>query len=118
MPGLLEFGQPVLFANPLDISQVEIAVGLAWCSDANEGQFRLTNRLAWIASGPQSAGLDSCCDDFTDIFFNDGTLPAVVQIDRCRERVDSNNFMSIIGETARRHGPHITQPKMLTFMSF
>jgi len=66
-----------LFADPSDISQIEIAVGLAWCPDANEGEFRLADRLVWIAGGAQSAALGSCCDDFTDICFNDGRLPAV-----------------------------------------
>jgi hypothetical protein len=60
--------------------------------------FRLADRLAWIAGGVQSAGVGSCCDDFSDICFNDGRLPAVAQSDLCRNRADSNDFMSIIGE--------------------
>lgn len=35
-----------------DVSQVEISVGLAWCSDTNEGHFRLVDRFARITGGP------------------------------------------------------------------
>src|SRR5262249_4709682 len=100
-----------LFANSSDISQVEIAVNLAWCPNANEGQFRLADRLAWIAGGAQSTSLRSCCDNFTDLCFNDGRLPTVDQIDLCRNRVDSDDFMSIIGEATRRNCTDITQSK-------
>src|ERR1700674_3842579 len=96
-------------------SEVEIAVGLARCSDTNEGQLRLADRFAWIAGGTQPAGLGSGSDDFADVGFNDGRLPAVDQINLCRERVDTDNFMSIIGETSRRNRPHITQTEDANF---
>jgi hypothetical protein len=69
----------------------------------------------WIARGAQPASLGSCRDDFSDICFNDGTLPAVDQIDLCPERVGSNNFMPIMGETARRKRPLVTQPEDANF---
>ena len=100
-----------LFANPSDISQVKIAIGLARCADANEGQFRLSDRLDWIARGAQPASLGSHCDDLTDVCLNDGRLSTIDQVDLGRERVDTNDFMSIIGETPRRNGADIAQSK-------
>src|ERR1019366_4522362 len=98
-----------LFANPPNVFQVEVAVGLARCADANEGQFRLANRLDWIAGGVQPAGSSSGGDDLTDVHFNDGRLATVDQVDFGRERVDPDDFMSIMGETPRRNRADITQ---------
>jgi hypothetical protein len=100
-----------LFANPSDISQIEIAVRLTRRTDANEGQFRLADRLYGIASSTQPARLDSGGHDFPDVCFNDGRLPAVDQVDFGRERVDPNDLMSVIGEATRRNGSDITQSK-------
>jgi len=100
-----------LFANSSDISQVEIAVGLARCANANERQFRLANPLAWITGSAQPAGLDSGGYDFPDVCFNDRRLPTVDQVDFGRERVDSNDLMSVIGEAPRGNGSDITQSK-------
>jgi hypothetical protein len=88
-----------LFANPSDISQAEISVDLAGCTDANEGQFRLADGLDRIAGGAQPAGSNSGCYDFSNVRFNDGRLPAVDPVYFGRERVDTNDFMSTIRET-------------------
>jgi hypothetical protein len=100
-----------LFANPSDISQVEIAIGLTRSADANEGQFRLANGLDRIAGGAQPAGRGSGGYDLTNVRFNDGRLPAIDQVDFGRERVDTDDFMSIICETPRRNGADIAQSK-------
>ena len=100
-----------LFTNPSDVSQVKIAVDLAGCADANEGQLRLLDRLDWIAGGAQPAGLGSGCDDLTDFSFNDGRLAAVDEVDLGRDRVDTNDLVSIMRETPRRNRPHIPQPE-------
>ena len=100
-----------LFANPSDISQVEIAVRLARRTNANEGQFRLADRFDRIAGSAQPARLDRGGYDFPDVCFNDGRLPTVDQFDFGRERVDSNDLMSIIGEAPRRNSSDITQSK-------
>ena len=100
-----------LFANPSNVSQVEIAVDLAGCTDANEGQFCLADGLDWIARGAQPAGLGSGCDDLTDFSFNDGRLPAIDEVDLGRERVDTNDLVSITRETPRRNGTDIAQSK-------
>jgi len=98
-----------LLANPSDIAQVEIAVGLARCPDANEGQFRFTNPLVWISGSMQSADFDRLFNDLTNICFNDWALPAVDQSDLCGNRVDSNNVMPVTGEAPCRNCPDITQ---------
>lgn len=98
-----------LLADPSYISQVEIAVRLARCTHANEGQFRLADRFDWIAGSAQPAGLGSGRDDLADIGFNDGRLSTVDQIDFGGEWIHTNDFMSIIGETSRRDRSDITQ---------
>jgi hypothetical protein len=77
----------------------------AWLGVPTQTKDSSVSRIAW------SARLQGRRYDFTDICFNDGRLPTVDQIDLRRKRVDSNDFMSIIGEAARRHRPHITQPE-------
>jgi hypothetical protein len=64
-----------LFANPSDISQVEIAVGLARCSDANERQ--AVSRIAWLGSLLTRSGpaLTVAAMISPTSVSNDGTLP-------------------------------------------
>ena len=98
-----------LLADPSDEVQVEIAVGLARSTYANKGEFGLVDRFDWIAGGAQSASLDGGRDDLADIGFNDGRLSTVDQIDFGGNWIDTNDFMSIIGETSRRNRSDITQ---------
>ncbi len=106
-----------LLANPSDISQVEIAVWLARCANTNEGQLRLADCFDWVTGSAQPARLGSGCYDLADIRFNDGRLSTVDQIDFGRERIDTNDFMSIISETARRDRSDITQSENADFQN-
>ncbi len=84
---------------------------MAWLGVPTQTKDSSVSRIAsdWIARSAQPAGLGSGCDDFTDICFNDRRLPAIDQVDFGRERVDANDFMSIIGEASRRNCADISQ---------
>jgi hypothetical protein len=60
--------------NPLDVRQVQIAVGLAGSSDTDEGQIRFKDRLVWVLGCPQPAFLYVKSNDLPDILLDDRGL--------------------------------------------
>src|ERR1700722_2412056 len=98
-----------LLANSADISQIEIAVGLAGCAHAHERKLGRINRLAGIVGGPQTSGFHRGGNNLADFGFDDGRLPAVDEVGFGENRVDSNHFVSIIGQASRRNRAHVPQ---------
>jgi hypothetical protein len=99
-----------LFTNPSNISQVEIAVGLARCADANEGQFRLADALARIAGGAQTTRLGSSCYDLP-MSVSMMADCSVDQVDFVSGPDRLPHLMSLISQTSRRNSSNITQSK-------
>ncbi len=86
---------------------------LAWLGVPTQTKDSSVSRIAFdgIAGSAQPARLDGGGYDFADVCFNDGRLPTVDQVDFGRERIDSDDFMAVIGEASRRNGSDITQSK-------
>lgn len=96
-----------LLTNAPDVAQIEVAVGLAWRADANKRQFGGPNGLSWVRDGAQPARIDSGLNDLADLRFNNRGATLIDQVDFGLDGVDTEDFMSVVRETSRRHGADI-----------
>ena len=84
-------------------AQIEVAVGLARRADANKRQFSFPYCLSGTRRGAQPARCDRRRDDLADFRLNDWRVAAVYQVYFGFDWVDTDDFMSVIGEASRRN---------------
>ena len=102
---------PDLFTNPTNVSKIQVAIGLTGCTDANEGELRIINRVDRIDGSAKPACFDGVGNDFPNFCFDNGRLSTVDQVNFGRKRVNTNDFMSVVGETPRGNRTHVTEAK-------
>ena len=98
-----------LLANATDVMQVQIAISLAGCADADKGQIRYSESSEWVGCCAKPASFNCRRDKGADFRFNNRRLSPVYQVNFRLYGVDSHHFMAVVGKTSRRDCPHIPQ---------
>src|SRR5258708_21330890 len=102
---------PNLFANAPDIPQIEVPIGLAWGTDADQGKLRFPNGLGLVVGGAQPTRTNIGCNDLIELRFDNRRSAVVYQFNLFLNRVNTDDFVAVICETSRRHRTDVAQSK-------
>src|SRR5713226_9192635 len=102
---------PNLFANAPDIPQIEVPIGLAWGTHADERKLRFPNGLSLVVGGAQPTRTNIGCNDLIELRFDNRRSAVVYEFNLFLNRVNTDDFVAVIGETSRRHRTDVAQSK-------
>jgi len=98
-----------LLAHVSNMGQIKVAVDLARRTDADEGQFGILYGFGSLVRRTEPPVFDRFGDEFTDFRLNNGGFTGIDEVDLSRDRVYSDDLMSLLRKASGTHRADVTQ---------
>lgn len=85
-----------LLADPPNVAQVKISIGLARSADAHEGQLSVADGYHGVGRCAQESRSHPPCNDLINILFNDWRVPLIDQVHLGLDRINPDDFVTIL----------------------